>query len=296
MMVLLVAAVLADAGSRDALIIRRFAVRVTKDVTYGSAPVRQPRPSKKRLQLDVYEPAGANTPGLRPGFVIVHGGGLQRGDKATENMVQLCEEMAARGYVCASINYRLQSDDPPAAGSTLAQRTLAAAVEDAHAAVRWMTANSRRYELDSRRIAVGGSSAGATIALRLAFGRAGRQLRIPAVFSWSGGLYTSLQYVKGGAASLLIVHGNNDPEVDPQEVRELARYAHEAGLRTATYFCAELGHNVPLDRRPGGQALYDHLASFLHEEMELDRIGEPLTYSRRSTASAPDVRPIPCPR
>jgi dienelactone hydrolase len=294
-MLLFVAALLAGAIG-DPFLARTFEVRVTKDVAYRRAPVRQPVEGRKELQLDLYEPEGTDTLRLKPGFITIHGGGLRRGDKATENMTQLCEEMAARGFVCASINYRLQDDDPPGRGPTLAQRTLAAAMEDAHAAVRWLKKNSRRYKVDARRIAIGGSSAGATIALRVTFGREGRQLSVPAAFSWSGGLYTSPEYVAGGAASLLIVHGDSDTDVDPQEVRDLAQYGHRAGLRTVTYFCADLGHNVPLDRRVRGKALYDHLAAFLYEEMELHRMGKPLVRSRRSPMPAPDVRSIPCPR
>lgn len=284
-----------SAASGDVFLTREFDVRVSKNVTYGSASVREPRPGKKELQADVYEPAGPNAPRLRPAFVVIHGGGLRRGDKATENMVQLCEEMAARGYVCVSINYRLQGDDPPVTGPTLGQRTLSAAVEDALTAVRWMRANSRGYRVDSRRIAVGGSSAGATVALRLAFSPDGRRLDIPALFSWSGGLYTSPGYVDRGKTSLMIVHGDNDSDVDAQEVRRLTSYAHASGLRTVSYFCEGLGHNVPLDRRPGGQSLYDRLAAFLHEEMELERIGTPLTHSQRPATPAPDLRPVPCP-
>lgn len=248
---------------------RQFEVKVTKDVRYAAGAMRT---------LDLYEPQRAPRP--RPAFVVIHGGGLRRGDKATENMAQLCEEMAARGYVCASINYRLQGELGPA-------------VEDARAAVRWMIANSRKHGVDPRRIALGGSSAGATVALRLVYGR--RDLPIPVVFSWVGALNTEPSYVDGGKASLFIVHGDVDPEVEPAQVRRLALHAPRAGLRTAAYFCQGLGHNVPLDRRPYGKALYDHLAAFFHEELQLARVSQPLHPRPRRVYAPPRVAAVPCP-
>ena len=102
----------------------RFAVNATSDLEYARAPVRSPAASDKTLLLDLYEPDGDSAPALRPGFVAVHGGGLTRGDKRTENMVELCRELVGRGYACVSINYRLLGDDPPADGETPTSRTL----------------------------------------------------------------------------------------------------------------------------------------------------------------------------
>lgn len=81
---------------------QRFPVKVSNDLEYARAPVRSPELSSKPLLLDLYEPDGDGAPALRPGFVAVHGGGLTRGDKRTENMVELCRELAGRGYACVS--------------------------------------------------------------------------------------------------------------------------------------------------------------------------------------------------
>lgn len=48
-------------------------------------------------------PPKSNT--ARPGVVLVHGGGFSHGDK--EEMEDVAIEMATRGFVTVSINYRL---------------------------------------------------------------------------------------------------------------------------------------------------------------------------------------------
>jgi acetyl esterase/lipase len=276
----------------------RFPVKVTHDVAYATAPVRSADSATKPLLLDLYEPNGDAAPRLRPGFVAVHGGGLTRGDKRTENMVELCHELAARGYVCLSINYRLRGDDPPAIGDTPFARTLNAAIADAGKAVRWLHDNAKRYRVDHSRIAVGGSSAGATIALRLAYEAAPRRVPIAAVFSWVGGLNGDEQILDAGEPPLFIVHGADDDLVPVGEARALARRAAQSRLSHKMFVCEGLGHNVPLDRRPAGTSLYRHLAEFLHANMDLTSLGRrPRRKSpRMQWQNAPTESPaVPCP-
>ena len=100
-------------------------------------------------------------------------------------MAELCRDLAARGYLCVSINYRLRSPDGiPEAGVALRN-----AVDDAAQAVRWLASHAQEWRLDTRRIGIGGSSAGATIALRLAYDSPPPAIPIAAVLSWSGALY-----------------------------------------------------------------------------------------------------------
>ena len=71
-------------------------VTVKNDVTYRTVDGEQ-------LGLDVYQPAkkGKN----RPAVVVVHGGGWTQGDKAL--FAQQSNQLAERGFVAFSINYRL---------------------------------------------------------------------------------------------------------------------------------------------------------------------------------------------
>ena len=110
----------------------RFEVDVRRDVVYGTAAVRRPRPGRKALLLDLYEPRGGGTKVLRPGVVLAHGGGWRSGDKRRPPyMADLCRDLAARGYVCASIDYRLTGDDPPGSETTALGRAREASIEDA---------------------------------------------------------------------------------------------------------------------------------------------------------------------
>ncbi len=81
---------------------------MTGDVPYGTGAVRGG--GEVDLLLDLYEPVAGPSP--RPVAIIVHGGGFVGGDKAGGVHGRVAEELAARGFVAVSINYRLAPDDP----------------------------------------------------------------------------------------------------------------------------------------------------------------------------------------
>ena len=124
-----------------------FTVEVESDIVYATGAVRSPADGEIDLLLDVYRPADANLPPLRPGFILIHGGGFTGGTKTNATMVALGNAYAERGYVAASINYRLVGDDPPTEGLTSnpsdpVSVAAAAARVDAARAVEWMRANA----------------------------------------------------------------------------------------------------------------------------------------------------------
>lgn len=102
------------------------------------------------LALDLYLPAhaAAGTPAL---VVFVHGGGWQSGYRA--EFAPLAAQLARRGVAAATISYRLSREAP-----------YPAAVDDTHAAVRWLRANAGRYGFDPQRLVLAGGSAGGQIA------------------------------------------------------------------------------------------------------------------------------------
>jgi acetyl esterase/lipase len=275
----------------------RFPVKVAHDIEYGRAPVRSAAASDKRLLLDLYQPDGDSVPGLRPGFVAVHGGGLTGGDKRTENMVELCRELAGRGYACASINYRLRGDDPPGEGDTPLARTLNAAIQDTEVAVDWLRANAAHYRIDPARIAVGGSSAGAEIVLRMVYREGRPRPPVAAVLSWVGGLNGREAMLDAGEPPLFIVNGAVDSLVLAAEAHALAERAHRVGIPYEIYVCEGLGHNVPLDRRPSGTSLYHRLATFLHRHLDLSNLGrKPREHGQQWTESRYSPRSLECPK
>ena len=249
----------------------RFETRLTRDVVYGTGAVRAPRPAPKPLLLDLYEPVGRDVPVRRPGVVLLHGGGWTRGDKRGpepySNMTELCRELASRGYVCASINYRLVADDPPGAAATPLDRTIQASVEDARNAVEWMVANAARYGADPARIVIGGSSAGGGTALMLGYGERGRRLPIRAVLDFWGGLGSRVDWIANGGPALLIVHGTADEITDFSAAQELADRAKKVGVPHELIGVPGGRHNVPLDRIVGGVPHYERIAAFLEREL-----------------------------
>jgi acetyl esterase len=103
------------------------------------------------VPVRVYQPEHPDA--RRPGYVLFHGGGWSFGGLETEH--QRCVELTRRcGAVGVSVDYRLAPEHP-------AETVLA----DCQAALRWTV---ERRDVDPRRIAVTGSSAGGGLALSMA--------------------------------------------------------------------------------------------------------------------------------
>ncbi|HEY2784744.1 MAG TPA: alpha/beta hydrolase [Fimbriiglobus sp.] len=106
-------------------------------------------PDNQHLQLDLARPkTGA---GPFPAVLCIHGGGFRAGNR--EGYDGLCLRLAAKGYVAATVTYRLAP-----------KYKFPAAVYDTKAAVRWLRANAAKYHIDPDRIGVTGGSAGGHLA------------------------------------------------------------------------------------------------------------------------------------
>lgn len=123
---------------------------------------------KKNLNLlmDIYLPENDDIES-RPLILFIHGGAFYIGDKADNPIVLWCKHFAACGYVTASINYRM--------GFQLSKASIDrcgySAIQDAHAAVRFLLSQKEEYRINPDYIFVAGSSAGAITSLNLAFMR-----------------------------------------------------------------------------------------------------------------------------
>ncbi len=104
------------------------------------------------LTLNLARPKESTGP--LPAVVCIHGGGFRAGKK--EGYDGLIQQLAQRGYVAVTVEYRLA----PA-------HKFPAAVHDVKAAVRWLRANAAKYRINPDRIGAMGGSAGATLALML---------------------------------------------------------------------------------------------------------------------------------
>ncbi len=119
-------------------------VKVERDLEYAKA-------GDKKLLLDLYLPEKADGP--LPVIVGIHGGGWANGSKAGGQGSWL----ARHGYAVAVINYRLSGES-----------IFPAQIEDCKAAVRWLRANAKKYNLDPDRFGATGHSAGGHLASLLA--------------------------------------------------------------------------------------------------------------------------------
>lgn len=99
------------------------------------------------LTLDVYLPK--NVPAPYPVIIWIHGGSWLVGSKENPNGLDL----VSKGYALVSINYRLSV-------TATYHATYPAQIYDCKAAIRWIRANSSKYNFDPLRIGAYGSSAG----------------------------------------------------------------------------------------------------------------------------------------
>jgi acetyl esterase/lipase len=118
-------------------------VRAAYDVTYCTLGARS-------LRLDIFYPKMKQRKGY-PAVLFIHGGGWRSGDRSQH--VPMAQQLAAKGYVTATVEYRLSTE-----------AHYPEAVFDLKAAIRWLRANAQHYPLDTTRIAVWGFSAGGQLA------------------------------------------------------------------------------------------------------------------------------------
>lgn len=102
------------------------------------------------IPVRIYTPVGATSPS--PALVYFHGGCFVAGTLDMEDSP--CRALANSGRcVVVSVQYRLAPENK-----------FPAAVEDAYAATLWVAANADTMSIDSKRIAIGGHSAGGNLA------------------------------------------------------------------------------------------------------------------------------------
>lgn len=199
-----------------------------------------------RLLLDASVPEGD---GLRPGVILIHGGGWSGGRR--EDMAFLFAPLEKAGFAVFTISYRLAPE-----------HRWPACIEDVKTAIRWVKANGSFYKADPERIALIGYSAGGHLAT-LAAVRADATERAAAVVGFApptdheadnerrGGLSPSMQklldrppelteetratlrsispitYVNAGLPPFLLIHGTEDNSVPySQSIHFMAKLKH----------------------------------------------------------------------
>ncbi|MCF8261830.1 MAG: T9SS type A sorting domain-containing protein [Melioribacteraceae bacterium] len=134
----------------------------TADVKYGEAT--SIAGNFKELRMDIYEPENDSIDD-RPVIVLAHGGSFIQGERS--QLEELCIDFARRGYVTATITYRLFDKSLFTLDSLGIQEEGIMAIMDMKAAVRYFredAATNNLYKIDPNLIFAGGASAGAIMA------------------------------------------------------------------------------------------------------------------------------------
>lgn len=249
-------------------------IRVISNVAYLGA--------SRAEKADVYLPAAASNSALVPAVVWIHGGGFTGGDKARATQKHVATDLAAAGYVVASVNYKLGNGAWPQN------------IRDCKNAVRFLRAHAGDYGIDPERIAVAGDSAGGYLALMVGFTAGNKQFepdapypgvssRVRAVIDFYGAAdfltrqqcasdgaptgkprnkivdsfpvfgaktrddevfrtASAVGYVTKDSPPVLIGQGRADPQVDYLQSVELARVLEEHGVAHELVLMDGIGH------------------------------------------------------
>lgn len=253
--------------------------KIDADITYAKL-------SDIELKMDIYHPT------IRPvrqvgAVVVIHGGGWMGGKR--QDMDRLCQEIAKRGLVAATIQYRLAP-----------KYKWPAMIDDVQTAVRYLRANASKYNIDPMRIGATGASAGGHLSLLLGFSEthdqkptlfAGQSSKVSAVLNifgptdmsqdydagWQilfGGLtgkkqsefpafvkdFSPVNYITKGSAPVFTVHGAKDPLVPVIQSKRLEDKLKAVGVPCTTRVIEGMGHEVALSNPACKKAMEEGLA------------------------------------
>jgi acetyl esterase/lipase len=262
------------------------------------------RPAGVPLAMDLYTPpAAARTGRPAPVVLYVHGGGWTMGGRGLVGVGAtlanqdgalfpgLVAQLTARGFVVASIDYRLAPDTP-----------WPAPIQDTKCAVRFLRAHAADLDIDPARIGAWGSSAGGQLVAMLGlagpaagfdvgqyldqpstvqvvvdmfgptdltdFGDANGFASVIAYLGLGdnpGTLHSAspINYVTPAAPPFLILQGSDDKRILPRQSQHLVDQLHAAGVPATLIIVAGTGHTVSTPtEQPGPAQLTTTVADF----------------------------------
>lgn len=219
------------------------------------------------LYLDLYEPVGASA-GKRPVVMWMFGSGfVDINANRQGRFVPIAQELAARGYVVVSIDYRTAFRNPvvsaqaqpyldqiitpvdnswvPFVFPTLTEeqyeRAIAAAYDDGLTGLNWIASQAEIRQLDLNRVAFMGSSSGTTTGNSLAYLSDEIGISTPKIavmlHLWGGMDYSrtdGLDEIEADEAKLFMIHSIGDAAaiggVDYANAKKMGERAAAIGL------------------------------------------------------------------
>lgn len=146
-----------------------------RDILYGSN--YDNKNQLTQLLMDVYEPA-EDTAQLRPVIFFVHGGSFVGGSRTDQSIDKTAEYFSQKGYVTANIEYRVEQTNIITPFLNFGDvynwyRAIGRVTQDIKAAIRYIkkdvATNNNQYRVDTTKIFLYGSSAGAIGALHAVY-------------------------------------------------------------------------------------------------------------------------------
>lgn len=170
---------------------------------------------EQNLKLDLYRPKKRK--GKKPLIIYVHGGGFSGGERDDEVSVGFSSEMAKYGFNVASISYRLTMKGIGFGCNTKSELKIKAfneASKDLSYAIQYLTKRQRRFKIDTRKIILVGSSAGAEAILHYAYAYRNtileKDVKIAGLIAMAGALSTLDHINPESAIPTQLFHGTKD--------------------------------------------------------------------------------------
>ena len=176
-----------------------------------------------KLDLDLFLPEKPTDAKL-PLLLYVHGGGFSIGERKDGHSI--CKYLAQNGYATATITYTLYMKGKKfSCDGVLSEKVKAFqyGANDLWLATSWCIRNSEKYNIDTSKIFVAGSSAGAETALQAAFwdfntmNMYGTQLpkgfKYAGLVSGSGAIMDLNLITKDNLIPMMFFHGSGDMTV-----------------------------------------------------------------------------------
>lgn len=222
------------------------------------------------LKMDIYQPS-VKSDTARPVVIFVFGGGFFTGSRAYPGFFPYYQFLVNKGYVVAAIDYRLGLKGQKKAPSLFNRKPLtnaiAMAVEDTYKATDYLIRHARELNIDSSKIILSGSSAGAITVLQSDYQKRNNfdaAKILPPSFEYAGVIsFAGAIYSKEGkpdyavaAPPTLFFHGDKDNIVPYNKIGlfgtgmygsgSLAKKRKKDDAPYAIYTFEGIGHDVAL--------------------------------------------------
>ncbi|MCL1634574.1 alpha/beta hydrolase [Luteimonas sp. SX5] len=223
----------------------------------ASVPIIEHYPGGDRqpMQARIFKPRDGDTPSPHAAIVLFHGGGWNEGEASW--MDSSAAAWASEGLVAIAVDYRLSDQK---------SITPYQAVADARAAMRWVRRQAARLNIDPKRIAAAGTSAGGHLAASAAIfddasdGAVPARpdalvLRSPALSIADSGWFRKLtgsderaaalspdRHVRTGLPPTLVLQGEKDNVTPAAGARTFCERMRKAGNRCDLQIYPGVGH------------------------------------------------------